>query len=282
MKVSNLKQLKRSFFLRDAHIVAPELLGKIIECNGIFVRIHETEAYESTEASCHTYDNRKTPKILDMYLEGGHAYVYRSYGIHHCFNIVTGHKEDGQAVLIRGVEPIYSDDSVMNLIKERRIGNKIIKDSKLHELTNGPGKLTQALAMDTSYSGLDMLDYPSSSSLTSSSSSCHIYDDGCIINDFYTTGRVGISKERELPWRFCIESSLYVLKSGNFVKRKDIKSTPISTTTTTTTTTTSTTTTATSTTTAMKMKSIYVNNTQYDHPIKDLDSKPVLKKKRKV
>lgn len=279
MKTSNfkkLKQLKRSFFTRDAHHVAPELLGKIIFCNGIFVRIHETEAYESNESSCHTFGNRKTPSILDMYLEGGHAYVYRSYGIHHCFNIVTGNKEDGQAVLIRGVEPIFlnnDDDSIMTLIKERR-GNKIIKDNKLHELTNGPGKLTQALAIDTSFSGLDMLDYPTSSpssSSLSSSPSFHVYEDDYIIHDFYTTGRVGISKERELPWRFCIESSPYVLKSGNFVKRKDNKSTSISTST-----------------TVIKMESTSTStstNTKYmehNHTKEDIDSKPALKKKKKI
>lgn len=107
--------------------------------------IVETEAYSADDAASHTFSGQ-TARNAAMFKAGGHIYVYFTYGMHYCFNIVTGKKGDGQGVLIRALEPTAG----IELMQQRRG-----KDG-LHELTNGPAKLVQALGITLEQRGLTL------------------------------------------------------------------------------------------------------------------------------
>lgn len=132
LKKSEMNKLDRSFFCRDVLKVAPELLGKyiVIAKNGniSYSMITEVEAYKGEkDRACHAYKGR-TDRTEIMYHEGGHLYVYLIYGIHWMLNVVTGNKEEPQAVLIRGVEGY-----------------------------NGPGRVSGKLGIDRSFYGEDLI-----------------------------------------------------------------------------------------------------------------------------
>jgi len=142
--------LPRGFYARSAVTVAPDLLGQILvrELDGrrLSGRIVEVEAYLGSEdAASHAFRG-PTPRNRSMFGPPGHAYVYLIYGVHHCLNIVTGPEGDGQAVLIRALEPLEGID----LMRAHRGG---VPD---RQLTNGPGKLCQALAIDRRLDGHDL------------------------------------------------------------------------------------------------------------------------------
>ncbi|MGM0613281.1 MAG: DNA-3-methyladenine glycosylase [Bacteroidota bacterium] len=132
--------------------IAKDLIGKKLFSNmggeltsGI---ITETEAYAGiTDRGSHAYGGRRTKRTETMYLPGGHAYVYLCYGIHALFNVVTGPADDPLAVLIRAVKPADG----IEIIQTRR-------KSKGKNLTNGPGKLTQALGITTEINGISLTD----------------------------------------------------------------------------------------------------------------------------
>lgn len=146
--------VKASFYEQIALVVAEQLIGMVLVRNvdGIETkgRIVETEAYIGPEdKGCHAYGNRRTKRTETMFFKGGHAYVYLIYGLHYCFNIVTAHEGKPEAVLIRALEPIVG----IEYMQERRgISGTISKN-----LTNGPGKLCQAMAIDASLNGHDMV-----------------------------------------------------------------------------------------------------------------------------
>jgi DNA-3-methyladenine glycosylase len=181
--------LDREWFLRDAPEVAPQLLGKLLTvttdgvvCSG---RITEVEAYMPDDPASHTFSG-ETVRNSVMFRPGGHLYVYLSYGIHQCANVVTGEQGSGQAVLIRAVEPI-DGIAVMRSRRGRR------SDS---ELANGPGKVCQALAILADYNGADLVDGPVT-----------VADDGTPPPESPLVGqRIGIAKGAETPWRFRIAS----------------------------------------------------------------------------
>lgn len=135
---------------------APRLLGQIISRitpeGEIRCRIIETESYGGAEdKGSHAYGNRRTARTEMMFRQGGTSYVYLIYGMYHCVNVVTGDIDDPQAVLIRAVEPLSNRDE--QLMKQLRP-----TDSKrIQNLCNGPGKLCQALAIDKSLNGLNLL-----------------------------------------------------------------------------------------------------------------------------
>lgn len=141
-------KIQREFFIREALEVAKDLLGKnlIVETNEgtIRVRLVEVEAYTGeADKACHSYGGRRTKRTETMYKEGGHLYVYLIYGMYNMLNIVTGRQDDGQAVLIRGAEPLDG----LDLMAKNRF-NKTYKDLTSYQkknLINGPGKLAQAL-----------------------------------------------------------------------------------------------------------------------------------------
>ena len=171
----------RGFLARDALVVAPELLHKVLVAGPCAGRIVEVEAYRSDEPAAHTFRGR-TPRNAVMFGPAGHLYVYFSYGMHHCANVVTGDVGDGQALLLRAVTPIRGID----IMTARRSG-------RVKHLTDGPGKLCQALALDLADTGTDLC----------AGGDVRIVDDGtpppAVVR---TTPRIGITKAVDLPWRF--------------------------------------------------------------------------------
>ena len=141
--------MKREFFNRSVHEVARELIGyrlAVGETAGVIV---ETEAYEASDPACHAYIGR-TARNEVLFGPPGHAYVYLSYGIHSLLNFVTEPEGTASAVLIRALEPTEG----IELMRERRGRND------LEGLCSGPGKLTEALGVDLSLNGADLLEPP--------------------------------------------------------------------------------------------------------------------------
>src|SRR6266571_6955674 len=99
--------MDRSFFQRPVHEVAPELIGAELSVDGVGGTIVEVEAYDHEDPAAHGYGNRRTGRNASMFKAGGHAYVYRSYGIHWCLNLVCGEEEVASAVLVRALEPTH-------------------------------------------------------------------------------------------------------------------------------------------------------------------------------
>src|SRR6188508_2835712 len=129
-------RLRRSFFARSVHDVAPELIGASLMVNGVGGRIVEVEAYHHTDPAAHSYGGQ-TPRNEVMFGPPGFAYVYRSYGIHWCLNFVCEEEGSAAAVLIRALEP---RQEVEAMHERRRVGNARL-------LAAGPGRLTEALAI---------------------------------------------------------------------------------------------------------------------------------------
>lgn len=147
--------LPLSFYRRDTTTVARELIGKklvhIVDGQRISGIIVETEAYLGIEdRACHSFGNRRTERTESMYLEGGHSYVYFIYGMHFCFNVVTREAKVPEAVLIRALEP--SEGIEVMRTKRKRAKRDL-------DLTNGPGKLCQALGINRHHDRL-RLDQP--------------------------------------------------------------------------------------------------------------------------
>lgn len=176
--------LERQFYNRDTVRVAKELLGcklcrkigdKIL--SGIIV---ETEAYTQDDPACHAFRG-KTPRSSTLFKTPGLAYVYFTYGMHHCFNVVTEKEETAGAVLIRALEPIEE-----NLA------------------TNGPARLCKVFQITRELNEID---------LTLESSALWI-EEGVNVaeNKIYTTTRVGISQATDYPWRFYIKDNKFVSK----------------------------------------------------------------------
>jgi DNA-3-methyladenine glycosylase len=153
------KPLPLSFFRRPADIVAPELLG----CELVVTRrrspaypptrlrayITEVEAYLGTsDPASHVWKGRRTPTVENLYAPPGTWYVYKSHGLHWCCNLTTLGPDEGHAVLLRGV--VITEPASLKVAQRRR-GAVAQKD-----LTNGPGKLTQALGIDRSLDGVKM------------------------------------------------------------------------------------------------------------------------------
>lgn len=146
-----LDRLPRTFYARSALEVAPDLLGKLlvhITTEGLTSGyITETEAYMGPEdKAAHTYGGRKTKRTQAMFGPPGHAYIYLIYGMYHCFNVVTATEGQPQAVLIRALKPKDGID-LMLARRQFKTNHQHIKTKRLHQLTNGPGKLCQALAI---------------------------------------------------------------------------------------------------------------------------------------
>ncbi|GAB6138609.1 DNA-3-methyladenine glycosylase [Halanaerobaculum tunisiense] len=146
-------RLGADFYQQDALTVAKQLIGQVIvrhlEGTKVKCRIVETEAYIGPEdKACHAYQNKRTNRTEAMFGPAGFTYIYLIYGLHHCFNIVTGRQDKPEAVLIRAVEPLTGIDTIQN---RRQIKSNLKKD-----LTNGPGKLCEALQIDKSFNQYDL------------------------------------------------------------------------------------------------------------------------------
>jgi len=157
---------------------APALLGWTFLNNGVGGRIVEVEAYDGDEAS-HAYRG-PTPRTRTMFGAPGRLYVYRSYGVHWCMNIVCRPPGGAAAVLIRALEPTVG--------VERMQARRGVDDPRL--LCSGPGRLTEALGINDSHNGCDVGIEP-----------FHLVAPAEPV-EWVTTPRVGISRATELPWRF--------------------------------------------------------------------------------
>jgi DNA-3-methyladenine glycosylase len=183
------RPLKRSFFARSVHEVAPDLIGATLLVNGIGGIIVELEAYHHTEPAAHSF-NGPTPRNLVMFGPPGFTYVYRSYGIHWCVNFVCEKAGSAGAVLIRALQPTHGIPAM-----RRRRG---LHDER--SLCSGPGKLTEALAITHAHNGL-VLDAPPMA--------LHART-GKV--DVVTGLRIGITKAVELPWRYGLKDSKFLSK----------------------------------------------------------------------
>lgn len=148
-----MPRLPRSFYHRDPVTVACALLGqRLVRVHGgkrLAGLIVETEAYLGIpDKAAHTYNGRHTPRNASMWGDGGHAYVYFTYGMHHCINVVCGCAGDPVAVLIRALEPTEG----LKLMRQHR--GQPMPDTNL---CSGPAKLTQSLHIDRTLDGVDIL-----------------------------------------------------------------------------------------------------------------------------
>ena len=183
------KPLKRAFFGRSVHEVAPDLIGTTMLVDGIGGIIVEVEAYHHTDPAAHSY-NGPTPRNQVMFGPPGYAYVYRSYGIHWCVNFVCEEEGSASAVLIRAIEPTHG---IATMRRRRRLQD-------LHALCSGPGKLTEALGITIAHNALP-LDRPPIA--------LHARTEDVEV----ATGiRIGITKAVELPWRYGIRGSKFLSK----------------------------------------------------------------------
>ncbi len=196
----NGAKLKRNFYTRDVLTVAKELLGKILVHNVrgqiLAGKIVEVEAYDGKiDKAAHSYVGR-TKRNEIMFNEGGYLYVYLSYGVHYCCNVVTGVKDHGTAVLIRAVEPV---EGIERMIKNR-YGKKQVTEKEMFNLTSGPGKVCMAMEINIKHSGLDLL-----------GDKIFILNRRKVKEEMIgVSKRIGISKSAHLPWRFFIKHNPYL------------------------------------------------------------------------
>jgi DNA-3-methyladenine glycosylase len=175
------------FFARSVHQVAPELIGVTLLVDGVGGRIVEVEAYDHEDPASHGYRGR-TERNASMFGPPGHAYVYRSYGIHWCLNLVCEEEGVANAVLIRALEPTHG----LEAMRERRG----LENERL--LCSGPGRLCQALAVTREHDGLP-LDRPPFELLERDSEV-----------EIVRGPRIGITRAAELPWRYAEAGSRFL------------------------------------------------------------------------
>ncbi|MEH2608797.1 DNA-3-methyladenine glycosylase [Bradyrhizobium sp. AZCC 1693] len=183
------KPLKRSFFGRSVHEVAPDLLGATLLVDGVGGIIVEVEAYHHLDPAAHSFRG-PTPRNRVMFGPPGFAYVYRSYGIHWCANFVCEAEGSASAVLIRALRPTHGIAAM-----RRRRG---LQDERA--LCSGPGKLCEALGITIKHSELP-LDTPPIALHARIGKA-----------DIIAGVRIGITKAVDLPWRYGLKGSRFLSK----------------------------------------------------------------------
>lgn len=190
------KPLSSSFYRKPTLKLAKDLLGKWLvheSHEGTTAgRIVETEAYLHDDPACHAFSG-PTPRTQVMFGPPGVSYVYFIYGMYWCFNVVSGPKNRGEAVLIRALEPIEGID----LMRQRRKRGHALKD---RDLCNGPGKLCEAMGIVSKLNGANLTvsqlyiaEPPKRSS-----------------HEVHTTTRIGITKAAHHPYRFYLRGNPFV------------------------------------------------------------------------
>jgi DNA-3-methyladenine glycosylase len=183
------KPLKRAFFARSVHQIAPDLIGATLLVNGVGGIVVELEAYHHSEPAAHSFRG-PTPRNMVMFGPPGFAYVYRSYGIHWCVNFVCEKEGSASAVLIRALQPTHGLPAM-----RRRRG---VPEERA--LCSGPGKLCEALGITIKHSELP-LDQPPFA--------LHARP----ANPEIVAGvRIGITKAADLPWRYGLKGSRFLSK----------------------------------------------------------------------
>jgi len=181
------EQLKRQFFARPVHEVAPELIGATLLVDGVGGTIVEVEAYDQDDPASHGFRGR-TARTASMFGPPGYAYVYRSYGVHWCLNLVCAPAGRAEAALVRALEPVRG----LEAMRERR-GVEAAR-----ALCSGPGKLCQALGITRAQDGL-ALDEPPFELLARESEP-----------PLAVGMRIGITRAVEQPWRYGLAGSPFL------------------------------------------------------------------------
>ena len=199
------RRLPRSFFARPSPEVGPDLLGRILvrrlgDGRLLSARIVETEAYQEDDPASHSYRGR-TNRTEVMFGPPGHLYVYFTYGMHHCMNVVTGSDGEGSAVLLRAAEPLQGVEEMA-----RRRGT-----DHPRALCSGPGRLCQALGIARQENGLDLMRGHELWLLEGTPVPPSGIDIG---------SRVGIRSGTEHPWRFSVHGDRFVsrVRAGGAVR----------------------------------------------------------------
>jgi len=193
--LQNFRKPATGFFRRGAKILAPDLIGCLLRkktddgfISGIIV---ETEAYTQDDPASHSFRGRSA-RNSPMFEMGGLAYVYLIYGVHNCFNITSGMPGNGEAVLIRALQPI---DGIDLMIRNRGT-------QELRDLCSGPGKLCQALQIDRQCNGI---------SLRNSDIQLFVPNSGRS-SEVSVTRRIGITLAADLERRYILTGSKYISK----------------------------------------------------------------------
>ncbi len=182
--------LSADFFARSVHEVAPDLIGVTLLVDGVGGAIVEVEAYDPTDPASHAFRG-PTPRNAVMFGPPGHAYVYRSYGIHWCLNLVCEEEGTAAAVLLRALEPTQGLDRMRH---RRRLD-----DVRL--LAAGPGRLCEALGVTGEHDGL-ALDRPPFALLPRAAEP-----------EIVAAPRIGITRAADYPWRYVLKGSRYLSRS---------------------------------------------------------------------
>lgn len=189
------RRLPRPFYARPSTEVAPDLLGRLLVLRPpgggrLVARIVETEAYEEGDPASHSFRGR-TERNAVMFGEPGHLYVYFTYGMHFCMNVVTGRSGEGSAVLLRAAEPLEGLDAMA-----RRRGTR---NARL--LCSGPARLCEAFGVTRRQDGAD---------LVRGSDVYLLEGDPAGDPRIRVTTRVGVGGGSERPWRFLVEGDPFV------------------------------------------------------------------------
>jgi DNA-3-methyladenine glycosylase len=180
-------RLGRDFFARSVHEVAPDLIGTVLLVDGVGGTIVEVEAYDQEDPASHAFRGR-TERNSAMFGPPGHAYVYRSYGIHWCLNLVCDVEGRAEAVLVRALEPTQG----LHAMRARR------GVTEEWALCSGPGKLCQALSVSGEHDGLP-LDAPPFELRARET-----------VPAVATGRRIGIARAAERPWRYGVAGSPFL------------------------------------------------------------------------
>jgi DNA-3-methyladenine glycosylase len=204
---------------RHPEFVARDLLGWSIACRGTAAVLTELEAYHQDEPAAHSYGGRPTPRTKGLFGPPGTAYVYFTYGMHWCANLVTGPDGSGEAVLLRAAMPVHGEE----LMRVRRAAPRQVDPAALRpkDVLGGPGRITQAMDIRGDDTGCVLLH----EELTSLDEALERAQDGPVIwrddalaaqvgislplavDDILVGPRIGISKAQELPWRFGVRGA---------------------------------------------------------------------------
>ena len=183
-------QLGRDFFADSVHDVAPRLVGATLLVDGVGGTIVEVEAYHPEDPASHAFRGR-TARNASMFGPPGHAYVYRSYGIHWCLNLVCEEEGTAAAVLLRALEPEHG----LERMRERR------RTDNPRLLCAGPGRLCEALAVTGAHDGAALDEPPFE--LCARTRQVEVV----------STPRIGITRAADLPWRYVLAGSRFVSRA---------------------------------------------------------------------
>jgi len=179
------KRLSSAFFARPVDLVARELIGVRFLVAGVGGLIVETESYDQSDPASHCFQGRRTPGNEAMYGPPGHAYVYRSYGMHWCINFTCG---NGSAALIRALEPVAGVETM--------VARRGVED--VRKLCAGPGRLCQALGLSRMHDGASLLRTP-----------FELRERGAPVSVAVGV-RIGITRAVDLPRRFGMRGSRFL------------------------------------------------------------------------